>query len=112
VPACVSRILRPRQMGMVTIIAGRTDRRQYLLSSKLIVIGKSRMASIRLKRWFAPRVAASIHQREDGYFRVRAAKHIRIRVNHAEVTHGQQELKSGDQFEVAGIVAKFGYENG
>jgi hypothetical protein len=26
--------------------------------------------------------------------------------------NGQQELKSGDQFEVAGIVAMFGYENG
>ncbi len=112
VPVCVSRIVRPRQIGMVTIIAGRTDRRRYLLSSKLIVIGKSRMASIRLKRWFAPRVAASIHQREDGYFLVRAAKKIRIKVNNAELTQGQQELKSGDQFEVAGIVAKFGYENG
>jgi hypothetical protein len=26
------------------------------------------MASIRLKRWFAPRTAASIQQGEDGYF--------------------------------------------
>jgi predicted component of type VI protein secretion system len=112
VPASESRAVRRRQIGMVTIVAGRTDRRKYLLSSKLSVIGKSMMASIRLKRWFAPRVAASIHQREDGYFLVRAAKNIRIKVNHAEVTQGQQELKSGDQFEVAGIVAKFGYENG
>jgi predicted component of type VI protein secretion system len=112
VSACESRVVRGRQIGMVTIVAGRTDRQQYLLSSKLSVIGKSTMASIRLKRWFAPRVAASIHQREDGYFLVRAAKNIRIKVNHAEVTQGQQELKSGDQFEVAGIVAKFGYENG
>ena len=112
VPACESAPVRPRQIGMVTIVAGRTDRQQYLLSGKLSVIGKSMMASIRLKRWFAPRVAASIHQREDGYFLVRAAKHIRIKVNHAEVAQGQQELKSGDQFEVAGIVAKFGYENG
>jgi len=112
VPGCESRAVRRRQIGMVTIVAGRTDRQQYLLSSKLSVIGKSVMASIRLKRWFAPRVAASIHQREDGYFLVRAAKNIRIKVNHAEVTQGQQELKSGDQFEVAGIVAKFGYENG
>jgi predicted component of type VI protein secretion system len=112
VPARESRAVRPRQIGMVTIIAGRTDRQQYLLSSKLSVIGKSAMASIRLKRWFAPRVAASIHQREDGYFLVRAAKNIRIKVNNAELTQGQQELKSGDQFEVAGIVAKFGYENG
>ena len=112
VTACESRAVRPRQIGMLTIVAGRTDRQRYLLSSKLSVIGKSMMASIRLKRWFAPRVAASIHQREDGYFLVRAAKNIRIKVNNAEVTQGQQELKSGDQFEVAGIVAKFGYENG
>jgi predicted component of type VI protein secretion system len=110
--ACQSKVVRRREIGMVTIVAGRTDRRQYRLSSKLNVIGKSRMASIRLKRWFAPRVAASIHQREDGYFLVRAAKNIRIKVNNAELTQGQQELRSGDQFEVAGIVAKFGYENG
>ena len=39
-----------------------------MLSSKLSVIGKSELASIRLKRWFAPRIAASIQQGEDGYF--------------------------------------------
>ncbi len=112
VPACEPRAVRRRQIGVLTIVGGRTDRQQYLLSSKLSVIGKSTMASIRLKRWFAPRVAASIHQREDGYFLVRATKNILIKVNNSEVTHSQQELKSGDQFEVAGIVAKFGYENG
>jgi predicted component of type VI protein secretion system len=112
VPGCESRPLARRQIGTITIVAGRTDRRQYVLSSKLSVIGKSMMASIRLKRWFAPRVAASIHQREEGYFLVRGAKNIRIKVNHTELTQGQQELKSGDQFEVAGIVAKFGYKNG
>ena len=112
VPPFVSRTVRRRQIGMVTIVAGRADRQQYLLSSKLSVIGKSKLASIRLKRWFAPRVAASIHQREDGYFLVRSTKNIRMKVNNAEVTEAQQELKSGDQFEVAGIVAKFGYENG
>jgi predicted component of type VI protein secretion system len=109
---CESRVVSRRQIGMVTIVAGRTERQQYLLSSKLSVIGKSMMASIRLKRWFAPRVAASIHQREEGYFLVRAAKNIRIKVNNVELTQGQQELKSGDQFEVAGVVAKFGYKNG
>jgi len=111
VPASESRVRR-RQIGTITIVAGRTNRQQYLLCSKLSVIGKSKLAGIRLKRWFAPRVVASIHQREEGYFLVRAAKNIRIRVNNAELTQGQQELKSGDQFEVAGIVAKFGYENG
>jgi hypothetical protein len=112
VPPCESRAATRRQIGTITIVAGRTERRQYLLSGKLSVIGKSSMASIRLKRWFAPRVAASIHQREDGYFLVRGTKSIRMKINNAEITQGQQELRSGDQFEVAGIVAKFGYENG
>jgi pSer/pThr/pTyr-binding forkhead associated (FHA) protein len=112
VPACESKAVKGRQIGMVTIVAGRTERRHYVLSSKLTSIGKSKMASIRLKRWFAPRVAASIHQREEGYFLVRAAKNVRMKVNNAEVTQSQLELKSGDQFEVAGIVAKFGYANG
>jgi predicted component of type VI protein secretion system len=112
VPACESAAVKERQIGRVTIVAGRTERRQYVLSSKLSVIGKSKMASIRLKRWFAPRVAASIHQREEGYFLVRAAKNICVKINNVVVTQSQQELKSGDQFEVAGIVGKFGYENG
>jgi predicted component of type VI protein secretion system len=104
--------LRRREIGTVTILSGRTDQQHYVLSSKLSVIGKSPMASIRLKRWFAPRVAASIHQREDGYFLVAAGENIKIRVNHAKLANGQQELKSGDQFEVAGITAMFGYEKG
>jgi hypothetical protein len=44
----------------LTVIDGKTNQQHYVLSSKLSVIGKSEMASIRLKRWFAPRTAASI----------------------------------------------------
>lgn len=107
-----SREIRHRQIGTITIVAGRANRQHYVLASKLSVIGKSTMASIRLKRWFAPRIAASIHQREDGYFLVAAGKNIKIKINNTEVTNGQQELKGGDQFEVAGITATFGYEKG
>jgi hypothetical protein len=109
---CESRKVEQRKIGTVTIVTGRTDRQQYTLSGKLSVIGRSGMASIRLKRWFAPRVAASIHVREDGYFLVPAAKNIRVKINNAEVSQGQHELTFGDRFEVAGIVAEFGYENG
>lgn len=104
--------IRRREIGAITIVSGKTDQTHYVLTSKLSVIGKSEMASIRLKRWFAPRIAASIHQREDGYFLVAAAKNIRIKLNGAEFNSGQRELKSGDSFEVAGIAARFGYEKG
>jgi hypothetical protein len=101
-----------RKIGTITIVSGRTNRRHYVLSSKLNAIGKSTMAGIRLKRWFAPRIAASIHQREDGYFLVAAGKKFKIKVNNTELTNGQQKLNGGDQFEVAGITARFGYERG
>jgi hypothetical protein len=43
-----------RRIGILTIVAGRTDRLRYLLLSKLVVIGRSQMATVRLRRWFAP----------------------------------------------------------
>jgi pSer/pThr/pTyr-binding forkhead associated (FHA) protein len=99
-----------RRIGTLTVIAGNTNRQHYVLSSKLSVIGKSEMASIRLRRWFAPRIAASIHQREDDYFLIAAGKNIKIKVNNIGMADGQKELKAGDVIEVAGITATFDYE--
>jgi predicted component of type VI protein secretion system len=111
IPSALSmQITGHRSIGTLTVIAGNTNRQHYVLSSKLSVIGKSEMASIRLRRWFAPRIAASIHQREDGYFLVAAGKNIKIRVNKTEVKDGQKELKAGDIIEVAGITATFDFE--
>ncbi len=98
-----------RKIGMLTVVGGKTDQPHYLLSSKLTVIGKSEMASIRLKRWFAPRIAASIHQREDGYFLIAARKNIKMKVNNIEVANSY-ELKAGDTIHIAGVTAKFDFE--
>ena len=99
-----------RKLGTLTVTAGRANHQHYVLSSKLTVIGRSELASIRLKRWFAPRIAASIHLREDGYFLVPAGKNIKIRVNDSGVAGGQRTLEPGDKIEVAGITATFDYE--
>ena len=100
-----------RRIGSLRVVAGYINQRQYLLLSKLNVIGKSEMASIRLKRWFAPQIAASIHQREDGYFLVGAGRRTAIRINGTEMTDAKHELKAGDEIEVAGITAIFDYQN-
>ncbi len=99
-----------RRIGTLTVIDGKTNRRHYVLSSKLSVIGKSEMASIRLKRWFAPRIAASIQLREDGYYIVGAGRKSKVTVNDTEINAGKKELKAGDVIEVAGIRATFDYE--
>ena len=108
--AAAAEIAGRRKIGTLTVIDGKTNRRHYVLSSKLSVIGKSEMASIRLKRWFAPRIAASIQLREDGYYIVGAGRKSKVTVNDTEINAGKKELKAGDVIEVAGIRATFDYE--
>ncbi|MFZ3211850.1 MAG: FHA domain-containing protein [Terriglobales bacterium] len=96
-----------RRIGTLTILEGKTDREHYLLPSKLSAIGRSKLATIRLKKWFAPRVAASIQLREDRYFIVAAGKTSKIVINGSEMVGNQQELRPGDVVQVAGIKAKF-----
>jgi predicted component of type VI protein secretion system len=100
-------IARRRRIGTLTILEGKTDREHYLLPSKLSAIGRSKLATIRLKKWFAPRIAASIQLREDRYFIVAAGKTSRIIINGNEMVDNQQELRPGDVVQVAGIKAKF-----
>jgi pSer/pThr/pTyr-binding forkhead associated (FHA) protein len=94
-------------IGTLTIVKGRTDQQRYVLTSKLTLIGKSRMAGIRLKRWFAPRVAALIYRAEDGYFIAASENKVTIRVNDIVVEGGQKQLEAGDVIELADIKAVF-----
>lgn len=94
-------------IGTLTIVKGRTDQQRYVLTSKLTMIGKSKMAGIRLKRWFAPRVAALVYRAEDGYFIAASENKVKIRVNDIVVEGGQKQLEPGDVIELAGIKAVF-----
>ena len=98
------------RIGLLTIMAGKTDQPQYVLSGKLSVIGKSDMASIKLKGWFAPKVAAVINRREAKYYIAASEKDIKVKINN-ELIAGQHELNEGDVVEVAGVKATFGYND-
>ena len=101
-----------RMVGTLTILEGKTDRQHYRLPSKLNAIGRSKLATIRLKKWFTPKVAASIQLREDRYFIVAAAEKSRIKINGNEMAVSQQELRPGDVVQVAGVRARFDYTAG
>lgn len=96
-------------VGTLTIMEGRTDQNYYVLTSRLTVIGKSKMAGIRLKRWFAPRVAASIYRSDDGYYIAASGDNAKVKVNDALVEGGKKQLEAGHVIEVAGIKAVFGF---
>ena len=52
----------------LTVLRGRTDQKEYRIAGKLTVIGHSKMATVRLRGWFTPEVAAQINKHEDGYY--------------------------------------------
>ena len=103
-------VLKDR-VGVLTVVAGKTDDKQYRLSSKLTMIGKNSMATIRLSGWFAPDVAASITRRDNGYFIAAQDKKSKIKVAGAEVPPGtQRDLADGDTVEVGSVKMSFSFE--
>jgi hypothetical protein len=96
------------RVGTLTVLDGKTDQQQYVLTGKLIMIGKSDMATIKLKAFFAPKAAAVINRREGKYFVAPAEKSVKVKINEAVVA-SQQELNDGDILEVASVKMTFSY---
>ena len=97
---------RPTLTAKVLIVAGKTDRLEYPLTKQVNVIGSQDGAVIRLTGWFAPKSAATIARRGHSYSisSSRGAKSLFVNVTNVV---GQQDLKDGDQIEVAGVKLTF-----
>jgi pSer/pThr/pTyr-binding forkhead associated (FHA) protein len=94
--------------AQLVVVDGKTDQPQYLLTGKLTVIGKSDMASIKLKGWFAPNVGAVINKNDGKYYITASEKDVKVSVNDAEVV-GRRELNDGDVIQVAKVKLAFSY---
>lgn len=94
------------RIGILNVLEGRTDQKQYVLTGKMAMIGKSDMATIRLKGFFAPKTAALISKRDNKYFIAASDQKSKVKINGEDVS-GQRELKEGDIVEVAGVKAAF-----
>jgi pSer/pThr/pTyr-binding forkhead associated (FHA) protein len=95
--------------GILSVLDGRTDQAQYVLTGKMTMIGKSSMASIRLKGLFAPNSAALISRRDGKYYIAASEAKIKLRINGEDIT-GQHELGDGDIIEVASIKVAFSFQ--
>ena len=96
----------PGRVKMPTLIVlnGRVDHKEYVLTNKLTVIGKSPMATVRLRGWFKPQVAAQISQRDDGYYLGTGAK---IPSVNGSPIPGPVRLNDGDLIEICGVRMNF-----
>ena len=97
---------RPTFTAKVLIVAGKTDRLEYPLTKQVNVIGSQDGAVIRLTGWFAQKSAATIARRGHSYSISSSRGAKSLLVNGTDVV-GQQDLKDGDQIEVAGVKLTF-----
>ncbi len=88
----------------LTVLSGRTDQKEYRISGKLTVIGHSKMATVRLRGWFTPDVAAQINKHEDGYYLGRGDRVPKI---NGFSIQGLTKLNDGDVIEVGGVRLTF-----
>jgi predicted component of type VI protein secretion system len=88
----------------LTVLRGRTDQKEYRIAGKLTVIGHSKMATVRLRGWFTPEVAAQINKHEDGYYLGRGDRVPKI--NGVEID-GLTKLNDGDVIDVGRVRLNF-----
>ena len=70
------------------------------------MIGHSKMATVRLRGWFTPEIAAQINKHEDGYYLGRGDRVPKI--NGVSIS-GLTKLNDGDVIEVGRVRLNFLY---
>jgi len=90
----------------LTVSRGRTDQKEYRIAGKLTVIGHSKLATVQLRGWFTPEVAAQINKHEDGFYLGRGDRVPKI--NGVSI-HGLTKLNDGDVIEVGRVRLNFLY---
>ena len=101
----------PARLRVPTLVVrkGRTSQKEYSLTDKLTVVGKSKLATVKLTSWFAPRAAAQINRREDQSYYVGPADKVPSVNGHP--INRPTKLSPGDVIEVAGVQLEFVYRD-
>jgi pSer/pThr/pTyr-binding forkhead associated (FHA) protein len=94
------------KMPTLLVLSGNSDQKDYVITSKLAVIGKSKMATVKLKGWFKPEVAAQINRRDDGYY---IGPGDKTPVVNSKAIQGPVRLNDGDVIEICGLRLSFAF---
>ncbi len=100
------RPLAEQNIGVVEILSGKSGQSQYHLTKHVSLIGAQDDAVITLTGWFAPKTAAVISRRGEGYVVSQTESGKRILVNGRHI-QGEHALRNGDVVEVAGLTMRF-----
>jgi len=95
----------PEPLGGFFVVEGSTNQREYELKEKVSAIGKEEGSAIRLKGFFAPKLAALVNRRKEGYF-ITPSGGRELRVNGKTIDR-RYDLKDGDIVEVSNLKLQF-----
>jgi pSer/pThr/pTyr-binding forkhead associated (FHA) protein len=95
----------PEPLGGFLVIEGSTDQKEYELKERVSVIGKEDGSAIKLKGFFAPKLAALINRRKEGYF-ITPSGDKELKVNGKAIDR-RYDLKDGDIVQVGNLKLQF-----
>jgi len=93
-----------KKVGKLVVLKGKTSARDFVLASQTTMIGKSDECGVRLKGWFAPKMAAIINKHDETYYLNPTAKNVLV--NGQPVT-ARHELKEGEVITVKSVDFQF-----
>ena len=94
----------PSTVGMLYVLAGKTDQSEYALKAQTCLIGKSDSATVRLKGWFKPKTALAIARKGNGYTATPLGGKNFL---NNQAFAGRQDLRDGDVLQVSGVTLEF-----
>jgi pSer/pThr/pTyr-binding forkhead associated (FHA) protein len=90
--------------GTLRVLAGKSDRPEYILQEETSLIGRSEAALVRLKGWFEPKTALAIARAGERYTATSlGGKNL---VN-GQPLSGRHALNEGDVLQVGGLTLEF-----
>jgi pSer/pThr/pTyr-binding forkhead associated (FHA) protein len=95
----------PDPLGGFAVLEGSTDKKEYELKERVSAIGKEDGSAIKLKGFFAPKLAALVNRRKEGYF-ITPSGGKDLKVNGKEIDR-RYDLQDGDIVEVGNLKLQF-----
>jgi predicted component of type VI protein secretion system len=104
----LDKLLKERRgegQAYLLVVGATAQRARHPLSRLSFKIGRADDSDLRVGGWFAPRVAARVLRKEDGYYLLPASRG-RVRVNGLRTTEARR-LHDGDKLSVRGLRIHF-----
>jgi hypothetical protein len=90
------------KVGVFKVVAGSAEKSEYVFSGSYATIGKNEMAQIRIKGFFAPKIAAFLERSGEAFYITPPERGKRPKINGKKVQE-RTELRESDTLKVGPV---------